>query len=146
MSVGKVIHAGMLLDDSELEGERYFAWGPQQKADMLRRTPTTSVYYSEVKALVAGTINQFLGFNFVMLPRKRIPFTVGHDAASANRQCCAWIKPALVYCGRPITDARIRIRPDKSDTPQAFYKAQHGTARRYDAAVVQVVAYEGAAY
>lgn len=146
MSVGKVIHAKMILDDSDLEGERYMTFGPQQTADMLRRTPVTSVYYAEVKALVAGSIDNFLGFNIIRLPRKRIPFVVGHDAVSPNRQCVAWIKPALVYRGRPITDARIRIRPDKSDTPQAFYKTEHGVVRRYDTAVVRVDAYEGPAY
>ena len=148
MSVGKVIHAKMLLDDSDLEGDRYITFGPQQTADMLRRTPVTSVYYAEVKALVAGTIDNFLGFNVIRLPRKRIPVsaTAGHDGATPVRACVAWIKPALVYRGRPITDARIRIRPDKSDTPQAFYKTEHGVCRRYDTAVVQVDAYEGAAY
>ena len=146
MSVGKIIHAGLLLDDSELEGERYFAWGPQQKGDLLRRTPATSRYYNEVVALTSGTISNFMGFEFVLLPRSRFSFVLGHDGANANRQCMAWIKPALVYSARPIVDARIRIRSDKSDTPQAYYKGQHGVCRRYDKGVVQVVAYEGAEY
>jgi hypothetical protein len=146
MSVGKMINANMLLDDSDLEGERHCALGPQQIADLLRRTPATSTYYAEVKALVAGTLNIFLGFNIHKLPRKRIPGVVGHDGAHLNRQCPFWIKPAVVYRGRPITDARIRIRPDKSDTPQAFYKTEHDAVRRYDAGVVRVDAYEGPAY
>lgn len=146
LSVGKLIHAGMLLDDSDLEGERYLTVGPQQTADLLRRTPATSQYYTEVKALVAGSLNQFLGFNIIKLPRKRIPVVAGHDAALSQRQLMAWIKPAIVYRGRPITDARIRIRPDKSDTPQAFYKTEHGVCRRYDTGVVRIDCYEGAAY
>lgn len=136
MSVGKFIRANMLLDDSDLEGERHAALGPQQIADLLRRTPVTSVYYAEVKALVAGTVNTFLGFNIHKLPRKRIPIT------GVNRRCPFWIKPAVVYKSRPITEARIAIRHDRSDTPQAFYKTEHDAVRRYDLGVVEVQAKE----
>ena len=146
LSVGKVIRAGMLLDDSELEGERHLPLGPQQMADLLRRTPATSTYYADVKALVSGQLTQFLGFTIHRLPRKRFPFVLGHDGVSAVRKIPAWIKPAVVYKGRPITDARIAIRRDKSDTPQAFYKTEHDAVRRYDEAVVEIDCYEGPAY
>lgn len=148
LSVGKIIQANFILDESELEGERHFVATSQQKADLLRRTPVTSSYYAEVKALVAGNISSFLGFTFHWLKSSRVPAsaTAPHSASYVNRACAAYIKDALVYRGRPITDARIRIRPDKSDTPQAFYKTEHGSVRRYDTAVVQVDCYEGPAY
>lgn len=133
LSVGKLIKAGMILDDSDLEGDRYIAVGPQQIADLLRRTPVTSSYYAGVQALVEGKVSEFLGFKFVKLPRKRLPF-----ASGTLRQCPAWIKSAVIYRSRPITNASIRIRHDKSDTPQAFYKAEHGAVRRYDTAVVDI--------
>ncbi len=144
LSVGKILHAGFLLDESELEGERYWAGTSQQKADLLRRTPVTSVYYAEVKALVRGELDTFLGFTFKWLKSSRVPNGgAGHDGTSVIRKNMAWIKDAIIYRGRPITEARIRIRPDKSDTPQAFYKAEHGATRRYDDAVVEVDCYEG---
>ena len=147
LSVGKILHAGFLLDESELEGERHWAGTSQQKADLLRRTPVTSIYYAEVKALVNGSIDEFMGFKFHWLKSTRVPSAgAGNDGLSALRQNVAWIKDALVYRGRPITDARIRIRPDRSDTPQAFYKTEHGGCRRYDTAVVEVDCYEGPAY
>lgn len=146
MSIGKLIYAKMLLDDSDLEGERYIAVGPQQVADLLRRTPATSSYYAEVKALNAGTITKFLGFNFIQMPRKRFLTSAGHDSAQSIRRIPAWIKPAVIYKARPITNASIRIRTDKSDTPQAFYKAEQGAMRRYDQGVVEIDCYEGAAY
>lgn len=134
LSTGKLIKARMLLDDSDLEGERYITVGPQQIADLLRTTPVTSQYYNEVKALQTGGLDQFLGFKIIRLPRKRLLL----EAGTTNRRCVAWIKPALVYKGRPITNARIAIRHDKSDTPQAFYKTSHGAVRRYDAGVVEI--------
>jgi hypothetical protein len=149
LSVGKVIHAGQLLDESELEGERYFAYTSQQKADLLRRTPVTSRFYDEVMALYEGKINSFMGFTFVRMPKTILPTdpnVAPHDGVSPVRACVAWVKNAVVYRGRPITEARIRLRPDKSDTPQAFYKAEHGAVRRYDTAVVQIDCYEGVQY
>jgi hypothetical protein len=142
MSVGKLIHAGALLDESELEGERWLAWTSSQKADLLRRTPATSRYYNEVMALQDGKIDTFMGFRLIRLPKKRLPFT--GVATNPTRQCVAWITDAIVYRGRKITDASIRKRPDKSDTPQAFYKAEHGAVRRYDVAVVEIDCIEGA--
>lgn len=135
LSVGKIIETGLRLDDSEVEGEMFFAAGPHQKADLLRRTPVTSQYYAAVKALVAGEVSELLGFKFIWMPRSRLPLKSG---TTDVRSCLAWKKPALVYKARTITEARIAIRHDKSDTPQAFYKAQHGVSRRYDKGVCRV--------
>jgi Phage capsid protein len=147
MSVGKLLHASEILDESELEGVRHLVLSSQQRTDLMRRTPATSRFYTDVQALVEGKLNYFMGFNIHRLQKKFLPDAGGgHDGASAIRQCVAWIEGAMVYRGRPITDARIRIRPDKSDTPQAFYKAEHGSVRRYDTAVVEIDCYEGAAY
>ncbi len=137
MAVGKLIHAGLLLDDSELEGERFLAWSSQQKADLLRRTPATSRYYAEVMALNAGTIDHFMGFTIVQLPKSRVPLYVNGNAHNI-RSCMAWIKPAIIYKGRPIVNVSIKERADKGNTPQAYYSAEHGAVRRYDKAVVQI--------
>ncbi len=136
LSISKLIYAGLLLDDSELEGDtRYIAAGPMQKADLLRTTPVTSTYYTDVQALVSGKLDTFLGFKFIWLPRSRLPFKPG---STTIRRCVAWEKPAIVYKARDVTAARISIRNDKSDTPQAFYKASHGAVRRYDKAVAAI--------
>lgn len=147
LTVGKILHAQFLLDESELEGPRHFVGTSQQKADLLRRTPATSRYYADVQALVTGKVSSFLDFNFHWLKSSRVPSAgLGHDGASALRQNVAYIQDAIIYRGRTITNARIAVRHDKSDTPQAFYKAEHGAVRRYDAAVVEVDCYEGQPY
>ncbi|MBI1684458.1 phage capsid protein [Caulobacter hibisci] len=135
MSIGKMIEANLLLDDSDIEGERFAAFGPAQVADLLRRVPATSKYYNEVQALSEGKIDKLLGFTIRRLPRKRLLLK---DGTTNIRRVPFWIKPAVVYKGRSITEANIRPRADKSDTPQAFYKAQHGGSRRYDRGVVDV--------
>lgn len=144
MSVAKLLHAKYLLDEGELEGERFLALGSQQLTDLLRETPVTSRFYADVQALVQGKLSSFLEFNIIRLKSSRLSSAgAGHDGTSPIRQCVAWVKDAILYRGRPITDARIRIRPDKSDTPQAFYKTEHGAVRRYDKSVVEIDCYEG---
>ncbi|HEY1448852.1 MAG TPA: phage capsid protein [Caulobacteraceae bacterium] len=146
MSVGKLIHAKQLVEESELEGEYHFAAAAEQIADLLRRTPTTSRYYSDVQALASGKIDKFLGFNFHRVNKTLFSTFVGHDGVTPVRQCMAWVEDAIIYRGRPITDARIWIRSDRRGIPQAYYSLEHGCVRRYDTPVVEVDCYEGAPY
>lgn len=136
LGIGKLLEAQIYLDASEIEGERYLAISAKQKANLLQATPATNQFYAEVKALVAGTINQFLGFNIV---RTEKLLKTGN-----NRRCMAWVKPALAYNGRAIDNgsASIHIRTDKSRTPQAYYKTEHGAVRRYDTGIVEILCKE----
>lgn len=133
MSVGKLIGANALLDESEIEGDRFVAMSSDDIASLLTRTPATSQYYGAVQALAAGTIQEIVGLRVKRMSKKRIL------KASTNRRCVAWVKPAIAYRGRSITQARISIRADKSDTPQAFYKTSHAAGRRYDEGVVEIL-------
>lgn len=47
--------------------ERYFLHSAQQLADLLKTTQVTSADYNSVKALVNGTLNTFLGLDFVLI-------------------------------------------------------------------------------
>lgn len=132
MSIGKLIEANALLDESEIEGERFVTLTSDEIASLLQRTPTTNDSYAEVKALNAGKIDHLLGFTVKRLSKKRMPIVSG------ERRLIAWVKPALAFRGRTVTNARISIRNDKSDTPQAFYKASHAAGRRYDEGVVEI--------
>lgn len=132
MSVGKLIGAGALLDEGEVEGDRYIALAPGDIASLLTRTPVTSTYYGAVQALVKGDVNELLGFKVKRLASKRFLVT------GAERRVMAWVKPAIAYRGRPVVNASITVRTDKSHTPQAFYKTSHAAGRRYDEGVVEI--------
>lgn len=134
IGIGKIIEANALLDESELEGPRFITLSSDDVANLLRQTPVTSRYYSDVQALNSGKVDQILGLTVKRLSKKRIPIIGG------NRRLMAWVKGAIAYRGRPVTNARISIRTDKSDTPQAFYKTSHAAGRRYDEAVVEIQA------
>lgn len=134
LSVGKLIGANALLDEGEVEGDRYIALSPKDVASLLTRTPVTSQYFGAVQALVKGDVGELLGFKVKRLAEKRFL----KIADGTERRLMAWVKPAIAYRGRPITEARIKPRHDKSDTPQAFYKASHAGGRRYDEGVVEI--------
>ena len=139
MGIGKIIEAGLLLDESEIDEvtdtpERFLAMSAKQIADLLKSTPTTHADYAEVKALHSGKIDHLLGFNIVRTQRLR--------KTGNNRRCLAWLKPALVYNARPIVNANVRVRHDMSDNMEAFYKSEHGATRRYDEGVVEILCKE----
>jgi Phage capsid protein len=134
IGIGKIIEANALLDESELEGDRFITLSSDDVANLLRQTPVTSRYYSDVQALSSGKVSEILGFKVKRLSKKRIPI-IGD-----KRRLMAWVKTAIAYRGRPVTNARIAVRTDKSDTPQAFYKTSHAAGRRYDEAVVEIQA------
>lgn len=130
LTVGKLIKAKVMLDQSELEGERYFAAGSVQLGNLLATTAVTSADYNGIKALVNGETNTFMGFNFVRT--ERLP------VASSIRSCAAWIKNAIQYKERPIQNAWIDRRKDKSGRWYAYYEVERGSLRRYDTGVIKV--------
>jgi hypothetical protein len=130
LTIGKLIKAKVMLDQSELEGERYFVASAVQLGNLLSSTAATSSDYAQVKALVNGETNTVQGFNFIR--SERLP------VASNIRSCFAWVKGAMQYKERPIENARITQRADRSYRWYAYYEVERGALRRYDNGVVQV--------
>lgn len=131
LTIGKLIGAKVKLDQSELEGERYIVVSAIQLGNLLSSTPATSGDYQSVKALANGETSAFMGFNFIR--SERLPY-----AAANIRSCFAWVKPAIQYKERPIENARITQRADRSYRWYAYYEVERGALRRYDGGVVQI--------
>jgi len=115
----------------------YLACTSEQLQDLLLTIPATSSYYNQVQALVEGTLSTFVGFNFIRMPRTGIS-AIPKAAGSYIRKCIAFHKRAIVYRARPIVDTHVAPRADKEFNWYAFYKAEHGAVRRYDAGVWEV--------
>lgn len=130
LTVGKIIKAKIMLDQSEIEGERYMAVTSTQLGNLLSSTPVTSGDYNTIKALNDGKTADFMGFKFVR--SERLP------VASNIRNCFAWVRDAVVYKERPIVNARIEQRADRSFRWYAYYEVERGMLRRYDTGVVQI--------
>lgn len=130
LTIGKLIKAKTMLDASELEGERYFAASAIQIGNLLSSTAATSADYANVKALAKGETDSVMGFNFIRT--ERLP------VAANIRDCAAWIKPAVQYRERPIENAKIVQRADRSFRWYAYYEVERGSLRRYDTGVIKV--------
>jgi hypothetical protein len=134
LTVGKLIKSKIMLDQAEIEGERYFACSAIQLGNLLSSTPVTSADYNTIGALAAGKTSDFMGFHFIRTERLSV--------ASNIRKCVAWAKPAIQYKERPIVTAKLDQRADRSYRWQAYYEVERGALRRYDEAVVQVLCTE----
>jgi len=72
LNVAKLRAAGSDMDDNEVgtdgngkdTNDRHFAAGSKGKSSLLAETEVTSTDFNSVRALVAGQVNQFLGFEF----------------------------------------------------------------------------------
>ena len=90
----------------------HLAVSPYQKSDLLRQAETQSIDTSEVKALVAGQINKYMGITFVE--------TTGIAEGSSNLvgggsgwECWAWIPEGVKFASHLAPTFRIDYLPEK---------------------------------
>ena len=96
MNIDKLRAAAKFLDDNEVpEMGRHIVATPSQKAALLAQTQVTSTDYANVKALVNGEIDTFLGFKFHWIGKR----DEGGLTIDGNnvRSCYAWHESAIGY-------------------------------------------------
>jgi len=126
------------LDDPE--NKTYLGISQDQLDDLLRTTEVTNADYAAVKALVAGTLNSFYGFEFVRTQRlHRTALETGY-----SRNCVAWCKSGVVLALPEDITMRVSERADKGYNWYAYGKLKGGCTRIEDAKVVHVPCYEAA--
>lgn len=101
----------------------------QQMSNLLNTTEIRSADYNTVKALVAGTVDSFMGFKFII--NNRLP------KASTTRSCIAMAKGAVKMI-RGAMKTNISIRNDLSDATQIYTTYNLGGVRVHDEAVIQI--------
>lgn len=110
--------------------------------NLLGDTNITSADYNTVKALVSGSINTFMGFYFVRLPKTDKNGNNMLPKAATIRSCFAFSPRALKY-GRGVeSSARIAERADKKFSWQVYGQVSVGAVRKEDEGVVQIDAVE----
>jgi len=136
LTISKLIEAKQLLDANEVDGdesrsERFIAVTARQVADLLATTEATSSDFAEVKALVRGEMDTFMGFKFIRT--QLVPV----DASSFRRVLC--LQRAGVYLGmNEEVTGDIGPRRDKNNANQASCFASFGAARVEEARVVEI--------
>lgn len=135
LTIAKLLEAKFLLDDADVDPslKRYLLCSPKQIQDLLATTEVKSSDFNTVKALAQGSINSFLGFEFI--PSTRLSF----DATNTDdRLCYAFTEDAVkLAIGKDVT-ARIDERADKSYATQVYYSMAIGATRMEEEKVVEI--------
>jgi len=135
LSIAKLRSAKYILDNNDVDPslKRYLVCGPKQIQDLLALTEVTSSDYNVVKALAAGQVDSFLGFNFIMSTRLNLDATYTSD-----RLVFAFTEDAIkLAIGKDVT-AKISERADKSYSTQVYYCMDLGATRMEEEKVVQI--------
>lgn len=117
-------------DDIEDDEQLSIACTPNQIADLLRATEVRNADYNTVRALAAGDVDTFMGFNFIRTTR--LP-TVPVDAADLTKgykvSAVAFLKSGVLMSkGEEIT-VKIGERSDKKYSTQVFVSMDIGGVR-----------------
>ena len=138
LTVGKLIAAKKIfinggVDEDDPMNEFHIAVNGTQLAGMLEETEVKSIDFNSVKALVDGTINQFMGFKF----HQHASGVLGVDGAADELVIC-WAKSGI-WLNEPIPAiVRIDELPTKSYSTQIFMSLMTSAVRLDEAKVVEI--------
>jgi hypothetical protein len=134
LTLGKLTRAKYILDKAEVPAEgRTLAHTAKQLQDLLVNVvEVKSSDYNNVKALVDGNVNRFMGFDFVMLELLTL------DAATDIRTCIAFHRDSIVLGVGSDKKVKIDERADLSHTIQVRTTLLIGSARLEEEGVVLI--------
>jgi hypothetical protein len=128
LTVAKLISAKEILDSGDIDPDvpRICAVRPDGITDLLGTTQITSADYNTVKALVAGQVDTFMGFKFVM------------SNLVASGKALVWSRNAVALAVGSNPNVRISERADKNYSTQVFVEMDIGATRVEDEGVVEI--------
>ena len=126
MTIAKLRQAKFFFDNGSVDPslKRYVVAGPKQIQDLLATTEVTNADFNTVRALAAGEVNSFLGFDFIMSTRLSLDSTNTDD-----RKCFAFTEDAIKLAIGKDVSAKISERADKSYATQVYYCMSIGATR-----------------
>jgi len=128
LTVAKLISAKEILDTGDVDpaSPRTIAVRPDGITDLLGTTQVTSADYNTVRALVAGQIDTFMGFKFIV--SNLVP----------SGKALVWSRDAMALAVGSDPVVRISERADKNYATQVFVEFDIGATRVEDAGVVEI--------
>ena len=104
----------------------------QQLDDLLVNVDQVSnSRYADVKALVNGEVNQFMGFTFIRTQLLEL------DSSTDIRTCIAFVSSGIAFSKNGMS-TKITVRDDLNETLQIRTKGRHGATRTEEEKVVAV--------
>lgn len=133
MTIGKLRKARQLLNSAEAvqDGEKLTCViTSNQEQKLLASTEIGSHDYNDIKALVHGDVNSFMGFDFVR--------TELVTKSSNTRKCLAFPKQALVLATAAEIMVDVGPRRDKRLSTQVYVCASFGASRMWEEAMIEI--------
>lgn len=141
LTVGKLIAAKQIMGSQDVEmspGSLHIVCTQTQISDLLTQEQITSIDYNNVKALVNGDVNTFMGFTFHRVTPSLLPIS------GQNRSCMAYVTDGIVLGVAQEPRSFIDRRADKSFNWYAYFELFLGATRTEEAKVVEVLCEEPA--
>ena len=156
LTVGKLINARKILganeaDDYDVNGQSnlFLIVDAAQLANLLTSTKVNSADHNQIRALVAGDLNQYMGFNIIrteLIPKLNGDHSAGSFTYDPTAQensgdpdhCVAFHRRGLGLCIWEDIVARISERPDKRFSQYIYYRMTIGATRLEEKRVVQI--------
>ena len=143
LTIAKLMATLQILEENEAWGQDSENYGDQlimacsssQLKNLLNTTEVKSADYNEVKALVKGEVDTFMGFKFVR--SQRLPLD-----ASGQRTCLAWVKSKAKFGIWDDFKVKLSIRDDMDESLQIRAKFACGATRLQEEGFVKVLCKE----
>lgn len=135
LTIAKLLTCKELLDNADIDADRprYFLTNPHNINQLLNTTEAKSADYNTVRALAAGVMNPFMGFNFIT--STRLP---ADDTDTGATKCAAFAQDAIVLAIAEEPTVSISVRNDLCDSIQVFSTLSIGATRVEGPAVVGI--------
>lgn len=140
LTLSKIIEAKSILGKNEAAGQNkgvmgdklIFLVSQQQLDDLLLNVEAVkSSDYVNVKSLVTGEVNEFMGFTFIRSELLEL------DSATDVRTCIAFVSSGIAFAKNGMS-TKMSIRDDLNETLQIRTKGRHGATRTEEEKVVAV--------
>jgi capsid protein len=134
MTLAKLIEANYILDSNDVpEMDRVLVYAAKQLYDLLLNVDQVdSVLYNDVRALMKGKLDEFVGFRFI---RTQLLPNVGTPAI---RSCLAYQKKFIILATTKDMATKIDILPEHSHATQVRTTYFAAATRLEEAGVVQI--------
>ena len=134
--LAKLVEAKRILMSNEVQPdeELFFVCDATSIGNLLNDTTLTSADYNNVKSLVQGDIDTFVGFKFIQSERV-------NTTSESFKNALAYAKSGIGLAMGQDIQVKISDRPDKSHATQVYASMTAGAVRIDEGKVVAVEAY-----
>jgi hypothetical protein len=140
LTLTKLMDAKEIFDNRDIpDDNRYVGITGSQLRNLLNTTEIKNSDYNNIKALVNGQVNHFLGFTFMRFSQSVMPLDENN-----YRRIPVWYKGALGCAINEDIKIRIDMLPTKSYAKQIYIRMDNGWGRIDDDLILEMKCVEAA--